>query len=425
MPLAQAQTQATVARCTLQGTVDAGSAGYLVSCVERALARKDEALLVRLDTPGGSLDATREIVRALLPSKVPVLVWVGPSGAHAGSAGVFLVLASHLAAMAPGTNVGAAHPVLGPGGADPEQAGGKEMARKIVNDTAAFAESIAHQRGRNAEWAAKAVKESASVSAERAVELKVIDLVAASEEAFLAAADGRTVTLEGEKRVLRTKGASVVELAPSVRDSVVHWLSNPSLAYLLFLIGSLGLGIELTHPGMIVPGLIGGICFVLALVAFSALPVQAGGVALLLIGIGMIVGELFVTSGLLGAGGLVVSALGATLLVDKFDPGWFVEPSFALPWRLVVPTTAFFGGALLYVVFKANQARALPQRGGDVGLLGEKGTAQTEVTPKGGEVFVMGERWRAVSAAPVAAGARVVVRGVEGLTLKIEEVKDE
>jgi membrane-bound serine protease (ClpP class) len=415
----------TVARCSLDGMVDAGSGAYLVDCVRRAEAAGHAALLVRLDTPGGSLESTRDIVRAFLASRVPVLVWVGPSGARAGSAGVFITLASNLAAMAPGTNIGAAHPVIGLSGRDPQQAGGEELARKVVNDTAAFAESIARQRGRNSEWAAKAVRESISVPADRAVELHVVEQVAPSEEAFLAWADGRSVeTAEGPKR-LSTRKAQVVELSPSPSQRLLHGLAQPAIVYMLFLVAALGLVVELTHPGVSAPGIIGVVALVLALLASSALPVRAGAIALLMLGIGMLIAELFVTSGLLGAAGALLLVLGGVLLVDRFDPNWLVEPSARafVPLRLVLPTALVVAGFSVFLAFRSAQTRRLPQRAGDAGLLGEQGSALGPVSSEGGEVFVHGERWRAVSPRPISRGAPVVVRRVEGLTLHVDEVK--
>jgi membrane-bound serine protease (ClpP class) len=415
----------TVSRCTLDGMVDAGSSAYLVDCVRRAEQAGDAALLVRLDTPGGSLESTRTIVRAFLSSRVPVLVWVGPSGARAGSAGVFITLASHLAAMAPGTAIGAAHPVMGPTGQDPEKAGGEELARKVENDTAAYAESIARQRGRNADWAVSAVRESVSVPADRAVELRVVEQVAASEEAFLAWADGRRVETADGPQQLRTREARVVELAPSLSQSLLHALAQPAIVYVLFLVAALGFVVELTHPGVFAPGAIALVALVLALLASSALPVRTGAVVLLLLGVGMLIAELFVTSGLLGAGGALLLVLGGVLLVDRFDPDWFVEPSAraSVPLVLVLPTALVVAGFAVFIAFRTAQARRLPQRVGDVGLLSEQGTALGPVSSEGGEVFVHGERWRAVSSTPIRRGAPVVVRRVEGLTLYVDEVK--
>ena len=414
-----------VSRCTLDGMVDAGSGAYLVECVRRAEEAGHAALLVRVDTPGGSLEATRDIVRAFLAARVPVLVWVGPSGARAGSAGVFITLASNLAAMAPGTNIGAAHPVVGLSGEDPEQAGGEEMARKIENDTAAFAESIARQRGRNAEWAATAVRESVSITASRAVELRVVEQEAASEEAFLAWADGRRVETAAGPTQLTTREAQVVELSPSLSQRLLHTLAQPSVVYLLFLVATLGLMVELTHPGLFIPGLVGLVALVLALLASSALPVRGGAVILLVLGAGMLIAELFVTSGLLGAGGAVLLILGGVLLVDRFDPAWFTDRtvSWTVPLKLVLPAALVAAGFAVFVAFRGAESRRFPQRAGDLGLLGERGTTLSPVSAEGGEVFIHGERWLAVSPTPIPRGAHVVVRRVDGLTLYIEEVK--
>ncbi|MCE9673024.1 nodulation protein NfeD [Myxococcus stipitatus] len=413
-----------VARCELEGVVDSGSGAYLADCVRRAEDLGASALLVRLDTPGGSLDATRVIVRAFLGASVPVLVWVGPSGARAGSAGVFITLASNLAAMAPGTHIGAAHPVAGAGGEDVEDVGGRQQARKVENDTVAFAESIARQRGRNATWAASAVRDSVSVPADTARELRVVEQVASSEATFLDQAQGREVRLaNGDTVRLTTAGARQVELTPSLSQRVVHAFAHPSLVYLLFLVAALGLLVELAHPGGIAPGLMGAVALVLALVASSALPVHAGALLLLLLGAGLIVAELFVTSGLLGVAGVVLLGLGGVFLVDRFDPGWFVDRSFRVSWAWLVPTTVLLGGAAAYVVWRSAQTRGMPQRGGDAGLVGEEGTTVVPVSPAGGEVFVHGEHWRATSPAPIRRGAQVVVRRVEGLTLFVDEVK--
>lgn len=411
-----------VAVCTLEGTVDAGSAAYLKDCVAQAEEHAFTALLVQMDTPGGSLESTREITRAFLGAQVPVLVWVGPAGARAGSAGVFVTLASHVAGMAPATNIGAAHPVVGPEGKDPEESGGKEMARKIENDTVAFAEAIARQRGRNVEWAAKAVRESASITADDAVKMNVVEVVAPSPEAFLESVDGRAVTLPAGEVVLRTSGARLEPIEPTLGQRIAHALANPGLAYILFLVGGLGLAIELSHPGGIVPGLVGVICLILALMAFAALPLKLGGVALLVIGLGLLVTEIFVGHGIFAVTGVALLALGGVLLVDRVDPDWFVDRSFRVPLRLIIPMTLAIGGAAGYVAYKAAQTRAMPQRAGDVGLVGETGKALTEVAAAGGDVFVHGERWHAISARTIAAGAPVVVRRVEGLTLHVEEV---
>lgn len=418
---AQERGAGRVALCELTGTVDAGIADYLADCVQSGAAGGYEALVIRVDTPGGALESTREIVRELLGSEVPVLVWVGPSGARAGSAGVFITLASHVAAMAPGTNIGAAHPVMGPSGQDPEE-GGTHMAEKVVNDTAAFAEAIAKQRGRNVEWAIAAVRESASVDDARAIELGVVELSAASIEDLLAAVDGRVAVLPQGEKALRTEGARIDELRPTLRQAFVHWLAHPSIAYILFIIGGLGLAIELANPGGIIPGLVGGVAMILAMLSLSALPIQAGGILLLLAGLALIVAEFFVASGLLGAAGVGLLLLGGLLLVDRFDPEWFVEPSFAISWQFLLPLVLLLGGAAIYVLVRAAQTRKVEHQVGDLGLVGQKGRALSPIDARSGTVFVFGERWQARSEAPIEEGAEVIVRRVEGLTITVEEI---
>ncbi|WNZ63060.1 NfeD family protein [Myxococcus sp. MxC21-1] len=297
------------------------------------------------------------------------------------------------------------------------------MARKVENDAVAFAESIAQQRGRNVQWAASAVRDSVSVSADDARALRVVEYVTPTETDFLAQADGRQVTVAGGESVrLSTRDAHIVTLEPTLSQRAVHALANPAIVYLLFLVAGLGLVVELSHPGAIAPGLIGVVALVLALVASSALPVRAGAVLLMLAGVALIVAELFVTSGLLGAVGVGLLGLGGLFLVDRFDPEWFVDRSFQVSWTWLVPTTVALGGAAAYVVYRSAQTRRLPQQGGDLGLVGERGTALAPVTPESGEVFVHGERWRATSTAPIRSGAHVVVRGMEGLTLFVDEV---
>ena len=420
---ADSPAPAVISRCVLDGTVDAGSSAFLIDCVRRAEEAGHQALLVRLDTPGGELESTRGIVRAFLGARVPVLVWVGPSGARAGSAGVFITLASHLAGMAPGTNIGAAHPVVGLSGQDPEAAGGKEMARKIENDTVAFVESIAKQRGRNVEWAISAVRQSESVPAERALALKVIEHVTPTQEAFLEWANGRSVTVGETSVTLRTANALLVEQKPTLAQRILHALAQPAVVYILFLLAGLGIAVEFTHPGLFIPGIIGVVCLVLALLASSALPVNTGAIILLVLGVGLLGAELFFTSGLLGAAGLGLLVLGGVFLVNRFDPEWFLDTPLRVPLRTMLPTALFVAGAAVYLAFRAAETRRKPQLAGDMGLVGELGQVLDTVSPSGGEVFVHGERWAAVSSTPLLPGARVVVRRVEGLTLFVDEVK--
>jgi membrane-bound serine protease (ClpP class) len=415
-----AAPSASILRCELEGTVDAGSAAYLSDCLEVAERDGHQALLLRLDTPGGALEATQRIVQAMMGAKVPVLVWVGPSGARAGSAGTFLVLASHLAGMAEATRIGAAHPVGITGGDIDQQ--GEHMAAKVENDAAAFAASIARARGRNAEWAEEAVRDSVSVPASAALELDVVEIVAPSEQAFLAAAQGREVMVGSQAVRLEIGSARLVELKPSLQQRLLHALASPALAYLLLLLGGLGIAIELTNPGMIVPGAIGVVAFLLAMMALATLPVRTGAVLLLVLGLGLIVAELFVSTGLAGATGAVLLVLGGLLLVERFEPGWFSDSPLAVPARIVVPTAVLAASASIFLLARVRQGQRLPPQLGAEALVGQEGRTLAPVDANDGEVFVHGERWRAISPRLIPPERRVRVRGFEGLTLHVEEI---
>jgi membrane-bound serine protease (ClpP class) len=415
----QGGTTTSVLRCELTGTVDAGSAAYLSDCVEAAQRDGHRALLVRIDTPGGSLDATQRMVQSFLAAKVPILVWVGPAGARAGSAGTFLVLASHLAGMADATRIGAAHPV-GLTGRDIEQAD-KHLAAKVENDAAAFAAAIARARGRNVEWAEKAVRESVSVPASEARQLKVVEMIAPSEEALLAASHGRTVIIDGSSVRLDTKSAQVIAMEPSFQQKLLHALANPTLAYLLLLVGGIGIAVELTSPGLILPGVVGVVSFVLAMVALAALPVRTGAVVLIVLGFALILAELFVASGLAGTAGVALLIVGGLFLIERVDQNWFSDRPLAIPARLVIPTAVLLGGASIFVLARVRHARGLPPQLGAIALVGQEGRALSTVNSAGGEVFIHGETWRATSERPVQPDSRVVVRSFDGLTLHVRE----
>jgi membrane-bound serine protease (ClpP class) len=267
------------------------------------------------------------------------------------------------------------------------------------------------------------VRESASVAADEAVRLRVVDLIAENERALLAAIHGRAVTTASGAATLETADADVVVHEPGLQDRIVHWLANPGVAYVLFLIGVLGIVAELSNPGLVAPGIVGVVCLILALIAMATLPVRAGAVALMLLGVAFMITELFLGHGALAAVGVLLVGIGGALLVDRFDMDWFVEPSFRLSLGLVVPTVATLGGLAAFGVYRAAQVRRVAQRGGDVGMVGEKGRALSEIGSAGGEAFVHGEIWRARSRAVIPPGAPVVVRRVEGLMLEVEEDK--
>jgi membrane-bound serine protease (ClpP class) len=359
----------------------------------------------------------------MLASGVPIAVWVGPGGARAGSAGVFLTLAAHVAAMHPTSNIGAAHPVTA-GGGDVEQSAGKDMAKKVENDTAAFARTVADARGRNADWAEKAVRESVSITSDEAVRQKVVDLVAPDLKAALAAAHGRTVEAAGAKVELRARDAVVEPHVMTIRQRTLAFLADPNVAAILLLVGTLGIALELYHPGSFVPGIAGGLCMLLAFLAMRIIPVNAGAVALLLAGVALLVAESYLaTHGVAGVAGAACMVVGTLLFIDRSSPDYHFDPeAFRVSPLVVWPTPLVVAALLAFVGWKVVSSRRGRVRSGAPGLVGERGEALSDVGPGGGEVFVHGEYWRARSAAPIARGAAVRVEAVDGLVLTVVAV---
>lgn len=400
---------------TLDGDmINPATADYILKGLADAEDAGAAAFLLRMDTPGGMLQSTRQIIKALLGARIPVITYVQPGGAQAGSAGMFITIAGHVAAMAPGTNIGAAHPVGGQG-EDIEKAGGKDLAEKVENDARAFAEAIAAERGRNAEWAAAAVTSSVSITAEQALREKVIDLVSPSDRDLLEAIDGREVKIGQESRPLRTKGARIVEIEMSVKQQFVNWLADPNVAYLLMTIGFLGIYFELSNPGLIFPGVIGGLSLVLAFVALQVIPFNAAGLALIGLALLLFVLEAFVTSfGLLTIGGVIAMGLGGLLLFDT------PETTMQISLRVLIPVTLFFG--VVAAILSLAVARAMRRKvvTGQEGMIGMVGRATQPLAPAG-TVFVNGELWSAIAESPVDKDASVVVTGVDGLILKVRK----
>ena len=385
-----------------------------VRLVETALARAQSdgasALVIQLDTPGGLERSMRLICQRLLNAEIPVIVYVAPTGARAASAGVFITMAAHVAVMAPATNIGAAHPVAVGGGVD------KESMKKIENDAAAFARTIATERGRNAEWAEQAVRQSVSITEREAVKLKVVDLVADSMAELLDRVDGRGVKTTRGPVTLQTRGAVVKAIEVGFRDRVLNVITDPNVAYILMMLGMLGLFFELSNPGVVLPGVVGGISLILAFFAFQSLPINFAGLLLILFGIVLLIAEIKVVShGILAVGGIVAMALGSLMLFDAPEVG------FRVSWRVIAPTVGATAGLFLFVI--AAGVRALTARSpvGGPALVGETGVARSALSPQG-QVLVHGELWRAVArGAPVEEGARVRVVGVNGLTLTVEK----
>lgn len=393
----------------VRGGIDPGVADYVVEGLRDAEAAGAPAVVIRLDTPGGLLESAREIVAAELAAEVPVIVWVGPSGARAASAGVFLTLGAHVAAMAPGTTIGAAHPVV-LGGEQPDG----PMAEKMVSDAAAWARAVATQRGRDADWAEQAVRESVSVTDDEALELGLIDLAVADLPALLDAADGLTVLTAAGPVTLDTADAALREVPMDLRQRVVHVLGDPNVLYALMLVGMLGIYVELSNPGLVLPGVLGAVALIAAGVGLSILPFNAGGLLLVLLGLALLIAEVFVvSSGALALGGVVSVVLGGLLLFDVAGFDLSVDP-----WVLGLVGVVGAALAVLVAVLVARAQRR-PPLGGAEGLVGEAGEV-LEGGHEHGRVRVAGETWWADWRGDLRPGERVRVTGVHGLHLDVE-----
>jgi len=398
-----------VASIEMDSAITPVTVRLLTTALDRAQSEGAQALIVQLNTPGGLERSMRSMVQTILGSPIPVIVYVAPTGARAASAGVFITMAAHVAAMAPATNIGAAHPVAVGGTMD------KEMTRKVENDAAAFARTIATERGRNAEWAEKAVRSSVSATEREAVKLKVVDLVAESVPDLLAKVDGRTVKTSKGSVTLATRDAPVKVIEVRFRDRFLALISDPNIAYLLMMAGMLGIFFELSNPGSILPGIIGGICLILAFFAFQSLPVNWAGLLLLLFGIVLLIVEIKVVShGVLTIGGVIAMLLGSLMLYDSPD-----ITGIRLSWFVIVPTVGTTAGLVFFAVSMGIRALYRPSVIGSAAMVGRLGVTRTALQPDG-QVLIDGELWRAVSPdAGVGAGEPVQVTAIDGLTLTV------
>ena len=385
-------------------------AEYLSKGLAEADATGARAVVIELDTPGGLMDSTREITTAILGAKTPVVVWVGPEGAHAASAGFFILQAADIAAMAPGTNTGAAHPVGGDGDDIPGHLG-----KKVEEDAAAQVRALALQRGRNVQLAEAAVRDSRSFTADEALSNRLIDFVAPDLSALLQAIEGREIARGEGRAPLRVAGAAVREIEMPAFRRALSILAHPNIALALLVLGGLGLYFEMMHPGAVLPGVVGAICLVLAFWALSVLPVRAAGVALVLLALLFFIAEVKVISyGLLSVAGIVSLVLGSMLLFDSPEPA--LRASLGLIATLAGAAAALVG----FVAWMAVRIARLPVRSGREGMIHERGVARTALDPEG-KIFVHGEIWAAIAdaAVPIAAGDPVEVIGVENLTLHV------
>lgn len=421
---------ATVVTAEIRGAISPASAAYFLRALDAAKADKAELLVLSLDTPGGLDKAMRDMIQGILSSPVPVAIFVSPSGARAASAGTYLLYASHIAAMSPGTNLGAATPVaIGMGGAKPGDNGGKDdgkedggkrgsprdpMEAKAVSDSAAYIRSLAQLRGRNAEWAEKAVREAESLSADEALKLKVIDLVAADLPDLLRQVEGRTVKTDTQSVTITVAGAITKAIEPNWKERLLTAIADPNMALILMMIGVYGLLFEFYSPGMGVPGVLGGICLLLGLYGLAMLPLNYVGAALLVLGLALMVAEAFLPSfGILGIGGIAAFIAGAVMLVDAETPELTISWGFVVPLAIVSAVVIGGIGAFAY------RAQRRSPVSGTESMVGEQAQALEDIEREGW-VWAFGERWRARSSVPLPRGAKARIVGREGLTLIVE-----
>ena len=402
---------------TVDGIITAPTAKYIANSIEDAQKASAEGIIILLDTPGGMDTAMRDIAKSILNAPLPVIVFVYPSGARAASAGVIITSAAHIAAMAPGTNIGAAHPVaIGIGGS---QGMDKTMSKKLENDAAAYARSIAKTRGRSEEWVEKAVRKSESITAEEALKLNVIDFIAPDIDKLLAAIDKKEVKLASGKKKISTKNAIINSKKMGTRQGILAAISDPNISYILLLIGLAGLYFELSTPGAILPGVIGGISLLLAFFGLSTLPVNYTGILLIIFGVILFIAEIKVMShGMLTVGGVISLVLGSLLLFDT------AEPALRISLQVLIPAVVLVSSFFIAVIWMAIKAQMRKKSTGAEAMIGAEAEALTDIANEG-KVFLEGQYWRATSAKLIKKGAKVKIVKVEGLSLIVEEIKKE
>ena len=394
---------------TIDAPITPVVAEYIVKSIDKASDAKAEAIIIQLNTPGGLVDSMQQIVMKMMASNTATVVYVAPSGGRAASAGVFITLAANIAAMAPTTHIGAAHPVTMQGNMD------KTMETKVVNDLAAMARGIAEKRGRNVKWAEDAVRKSVSITETEALNDHVIDLVAPDVPTLVKDLNGKTVDLVIGKKTLSTEGAEVKEINMGFRYRFLEIISNPNIAYILMILGFYGLYFELSNPGAIFPGVAGAICLVLAFYALHTLPINYAGLILIIIGISLFIAEAFITShGVLGVGGTIAMLFGSIMLIDS------ASPILQISWAVIIPAVGL--SALLFIITMTVAIRVYREKPttGKEGMIGMRATAKTDILTDG-QVFMRGEYWTAWSDEPIQKGEKVTVIAIEGLKVKVKK----
>lgn len=418
----------------VEGAISPGTADYVIRGLKSTAEKDVQLVVLKMDTPGGLSTAMRQIIKQIIASPVPVASFVAPEGARAASAGTYILYASHIAAMSPATNLGAATPVaigIGGMGGQPEKDDGKSkgekplagklaapasaMMHKQINDASAYIRSLAQMRGRNVEWAEQAVRQAVSLTADEALKLNVIDVIARDVPDLLSKLDGWKVNVQGVERTLDIKGASVVALEPDWRSQILAVIADPSIAYLLMIAGLLGLFFEFSNPGYVLPGVVGAISLLLAMFAFQMLPISYAGLSLIILGLAFMIAEVFMPSfGVMGIGGIIAFTIGSVMLIDTNIPG------YGVPWSVIVPVV--FASALLifFVGSMALKARQRPVVSGSEELIGSIGVVMEDFDGKDGWAHIHGETWRIRSMQPLSKGQKVRVAHMDGLIFDVE-----
>jgi membrane-bound serine protease (ClpP class) len=424
--------QKTALLLNIKGPIGPAVSDYVIRGIEKAEEEHAAIVILQMDTPGGLVQSMRDIIKKILTSTVPVVSYVAPGGSRAASAGTYILYASHISAMAPTTNLGAATPIqIGgmPGMPEkepspPEKEGGKAsgkipdtLERKMVNDAVAYIKALANRYGRNAEWAEQAVREAVSLTAEEALQIKVIDLVAASREELLQKIDSREVVMENGRHTLDTKGLVIELFEPDWRTRILTVITDPNIAYILMLLGIYGLIYELAHPGFILPGIVGTICLLLALYTFQILPINYAGLALIILGIAFMIAEAFVPSfGALGIGGIIAFVAGSVILMD--------EQAMRISLLLIGPIALLSAGFFLWIMTRVYTMRRKKIITGAEEMIGITGEAMEDFTGRG-RVWVHGESWQAQCAEPVKKGQKIQVTAKEGLLLEVKILQED
>lgn len=409
IPTYSETSESSVIVLKIEGAINPVTAEIIGKTIKKANETNAVAMVIELDTPGGLDTSMRSIIKDMISSNVPVVVYVSPGGARAASAGAFITIASHVAAMAPQTNIGAAHPVSITEKMD------KTMSDKVTNDASAYIKSLAEKRGRNAVWAEDAVRKSISSTEKDALELRVIDIIAKDLPSLLNAIDGRIVETSGGKKTLMTKNIVIHREVPGLRHKILSLFSDPNVAYILMLLGFYGIFFELTNPGAIFPGVIGGICLILSFYAFQTLPVNYAGLLLIFLAIILFILEIQITSyGALAIGGTISLLIGSIMLYESGNP--FIKLSLSVIIPAVLVTAAFF---ILTIGLAVKAHKTKPATGAE-GMVGLEGIARTEINQEGGLANVHGEIWSAYSDDTIPSGASVIVESISGLKIKVK-----